>query len=895
MFILRRFFVRILVLILAIVVLVTHPLTVHAGDNNILWDYLYHNAPGLNSHTELVPGETFSFLSAAADGNVYPTTAVNVYILVNWQDLSAANIRYWDGAEHWVTMSWIKNITASFHGKPSRTYDLWKGTIPAHAAGTTVYYRVQVIDGSAAAYLKAANGQYVNPLGQNIRGYNDDPDDYSFTVIAGSATATPVPPTNTPVPPTATRVPATNTPVPTFVPPTNTPTGPTATPSGLCAGSVAGDGTIKTSQIYHNSTLQAYRNPLGAIQMGSSAVLTLRVCSGDVQNVQVMVWKTGDPLNAPSNTYTAGVGAIDPSGPYALWQATVPAPTTVVDQWYQFKVTDGSRVGYYNVLPNANNAGPGQWNDTLQNLSWKLGTVTPPPTDYTVPSWIQDAVIYQIFPDRFRNGDTNNDPAAGYHPYGPTTCNGGQCTTQFHTNWNDLPTNPGLGIDFFGGDLKGITDEINAGYFNDLGVNTLYLTPIFESSSNHGYDTNDYYNVAARFGGNAAFDAMMTAATNHHLRVILDGVFNHVGSDSKYVDGFGLNRYPNDVGACESTTSPYRSWIVSGSQGSNCAGGWGWSGWYGYETIPSTNESDAVKAFFYRGGSPQSPNGVSVSQYWINKGVAGWRYDAIQSTSTTWVADLRPYIKTTYGNNDVLMLGEVTGGCDWNLDKAYINPNGVDSAMNYCFRDWATGFANGGAPSSFDNSWNSFRAIIANSPWHAMMNLVSSHDSPRVLNNLSGNKARLKLLVILQMTLPGAPSVYYGDEVSVAGGSDPDDRRTYPWADKGGSPDTDMYAHFKKMIGLRNANSALRGGDDKTLLMDDTNHLYSYLRWDASQKIVVALNNGSGNVTATIPVGSDIANGTVMTDLLNGGTYTVSNGNVVVPVNAQWGVILRAN
>ena len=662
--------------------------------------------------------------------------------------------------------------------------------------------------------------------------------------------------------------------------------------SSPCAGAASGDGQLNATELYHLDTDPNYRNPTGSLNLGTSATLRLRVCQNDVQQVQVLVWRTGDPLNAPSNTYNATVAASDPAGPYDLWQVGVPAPATLIDQWYQFRLIDGSTTNYYHPL--SGNSGVGQWSSTLQNPSWKLGTL---PGDYAVPSWMKDAVIYQIFPDRFRNGSTANNPVSGRTVYGPTTCNGGPCTVQFHSNWTELPTQPGYGVDFFGGDLQGIIDEINAGYFNDLGVNTLYLNPIFNASSNHGYDTNDFYNIDPYFGDNATFDRFMTAANAHGLRVILDGVFNHVGADSKYVDGYGLNRWPNDVGACEATTSPYRSWIASGSYGSNtCAGGWGWQGWYGYETIPTLLEVDPAKAFIYRGGSPQSPNSVSVMQYWQSKGIAGWRFDAAQTSTHSWYQDMRPYVKATYGTSQTLLLGEVTGGCDWGLYQSYLNGNELDSAMNYCFRDWGVSFANGNAPSGFNTSFNNFRAMIPPSPWYALMNLISSHDSPRALNQVNGDKARLKLLVILQMTLPGAPSIYYGDEVGLPGGSDPDDRRTYPWADQGGSPDTTLYNHFKTVIGLRNAHSALRGGDVQTLLVDDTNNLYSYLRWDAVEKIVVVLNNGTTARTASIPVSTQLPNGTQLFDALNGGTaYTVVNGTVTVPVSAEWGDVLVAN
>lgn len=674
----------------------------------------------------------------------------------------------------------------------------------------------------------------------------------------------------------------------------------TPTPGGSpCGVTSTGDNAIGTDFIYHNSLDPLYRDPLGSIPMTGTAKLTLRTCANDVQEVLAWVWKTGAGTN-PSFIYTAVLS--NTANGYNYWQVDVPGPNVLVDQWYQFKVTDGTRTGYYRVA-DTSNSGPGAWSDTWIDRSWKLGTLPVPPPDYDVPSWMQDAVIYQIFPDRFRNGDPSNDPpayTAGVAIYGPTTCNGYPhghgsgplCIVDKRPSWNDPLLIPSWGLDFYGGDLQGVLDKINEGYFNDLGVNVLYFNPIFEASSNHGYDTNDYYAIRAYFGDNAKFEELITAANAHGLRIILDGVYNHAGSDSRYNDGYGLNRWP-DTGACEGA-SPYRSWFKPGSSGSGCTDGWSWSGWYGYETIPEFLEVDAVKAFFYRGGSPQSPAGTSVTEYWLNKGIAGWRFDVAQDISHTWWQDMRPYVKEGYGSSETLLLGEVTGGCDWGLYQSYVNAGELDSAMNYCFRDWGISFANGTAPSNFDGALNSFRGLFSHSAFYSMMNLISSHDSPRALRLLNDDKSKLKLLVLLQMTLPGAPSVYYGDEVGMTGGGDPDNRRTYPWADTGGSPDMLLYEHYKTVIGIRQAHSALRNGELATLLVDDANQLYSYIRWNNQERVVIVLNNSADNVnTAVVPVADYFSDGVVLVDVLNGNLpYTVVNGTITLGVNARWGHIL---
>ncbi len=686
------------------------------------------------------------------------------------------------------------------------------------------------------------------------------------------------------------------TPTPTATPspgpsptPTASPTaGPTPTPPspGPCSGAAPGDGDILTDQVYHNSRQRAYRDPFGPIPQDGYALLRLRVCANDVEQVEAWVWETGDPLPSPSHIYTATVVGYDPAGPYDIWEVQVPAPDILIDQWYQFRVVDGARSGYYHVLPDSGNGGPGAWSDSLLDLSWRLGTYL---AGFETPAWVQDAVIYQIFPDRFRNGNPANDPAEGSTLYGPETCSGSPCVVELHDNWLDPPNQPPFGVDFSGGDLEGVLEKLP--YLADLGINTIYFNPIFEASSNHGYDTNDYYAVREILGGDAAFDQLVAAAQGYGIRIVLDGVFNHAGSDSRYMDGYayqyGWNKWP-DVGACESASSPYRGMFVSGGTPIDCDGGWHWNGWWGFETIPEWAENDETKEFFFRGGSPHSPGGVAVAAYWVDRGAAGWRFDVAQDISHAWWKEMRPFVKGHLSST--LMLGEVTAGCmDW---SDYLRGDELDAVMNYCFRDWAIGLGNGNPPSQFDAAFTAFREQYPKPAVYAMMNLLDSHDTARALNMLGEDKRRLKLVVLLQMTLPGAPSVYYGDEVGLSGSGDPDCRRPYPWADQGGNPDLDLLAHYRTVIGIRRQHSALRGGAMETLLVDT--HLYAYIRYDEQEYVVVVLNNGSTDSTARVPVGAYLEEGTVLTDTLNGGTHTVEGGDLYLSVPAHWGAILVA-
>lgn len=224
------------------------------GDNNILWDQLYHSATAVNPQLELVPNESYSFLHSAS-GTIDETTAVTISALTDALDVQTVSLRYWDGANSTtIPMTRIKSLSASFRSQPIHSYDLWQASIPAQPIGTSIFYRVIAQDGSASAYLKHNNGQYVNPLGQHVRGFNDDPDDYSYTVLAANPTATPTnTPTNTPTDtatPTATNTP-TNTPTDTATPtasntPTNTPTD-TATPTNTPVAPTATDTATPTA------------------------------------------------------------------------------------------------------------------------------------------------------------------------------------------------------------------------------------------------------------------------------------------------------------------------------------------------------------------------------------------------------------------------------------------------------------------------------------------------------------------------------------------------------------------------------------------------------------------------------------------------------------------------
>ena len=319
-------------------------LIVTDGDNNVHWNELYHNAPVYDPQAEFVPGESFTFRSVDASGNVYPDTAVEVYILSEWLDLSGANIIYWDGSNDvTVPMSWVKNITATFHDQPSHTYDLWKGTIPPQEAGLTVYYHIQVSDGSATAFLKSGDsigGGYQNPLGQWVRS-PDAPanDNYSYTIVTPTLTPTPTPTSTETSTPTETP---TITPTPTDTAsgqpsstPTETPTETaivTDTPTATITDTPTLTTTILTETPTDTPTITATPEPPTPTNTPTETLTPLpgptpwvgnmypagnsqsTIPEGSSFDVYVQVWQEGvtdQPVQGPGITCTLHWGQVD--------------------------------------------------------------------------------------------------------------------------------------------------------------------------------------------------------------------------------------------------------------------------------------------------------------------------------------------------------------------------------------------------------------------------------------------------------------------------------------------------------------------------------------------------------------------------------------------------------
>jgi glycosidase len=699
------------------------------------------------------------------------------------------------------------------------------------------------------------------------------------------------------------------------------------------------DGTIDLAGLRHNSRDMLYRTPPGAVPAGTPVTIRLRTFAGDVSAVQLRAF--GVEGNAQQLLdMDLAASAVDcyeaelAGQTCDFWSATLPnaAPDNI---WYRFIVHDGAATAFYADDTPALDGGLGSASQLPVDNSWALTVYVP---GFVAPAWARDAVVYQIFPDRFRNGDRNNDPQAGDPRYDDPVVK--------HTSfeWNDLPegycrryadaptTCPrrydgdpapsGIeqphGRDWYGGDLRGVIEQLD--YLAALGVTAIYLNPIFDAASNHGYDTRDYSRVNPYFGSPAEFDELVAEARDRGIRIILDGVFNHMSSDSPFFDRYG--RY-DSLGACEATTSSWRAWFSFQGRLANgpCLADDGthranYASWAGVDSLPVLNKRQPdVLDYFVTGAQ-------SITRLWLERGASGWRLDASPDPSfpSGWWESFRTEVKAL--NPDALTISE-TWQKNTDLLRA-LRGDRFDTSMNYRLRDAVLGLlapqpfdakgfpASGGEmrPSAVAARLLSMQEDYPPAAYYELLNLIDSHDTARALwaltpgtatraerefnaANVSDGKQRLRLAALLQFSLPGMPTIYYGDEVGVTGSDDPDDRRTYPWADLGGQPDTDLLAYYTQLGQLRAQHPVLTDGDLRLLLADDRAGVLVLGRRTAEQAAVVLINRGSEGRDVAVPVAGFVPNGTAFDALARGsGTTTVEDGVLRLSVGPLSGVLL---
>jgi glycosidase len=507
--------------------------------------------------------------------------------------------------------------------------------------------------------------------------------------------------------------------------------------------------------------------------------------------------------------------------------------------------------------------------------------------DLRVPDWAADIVYYYIFPERFRNGDKTNDPVPGrdrYHAH----------TVEKHPKWIDKPWVPGSGDgsdehynnDFFGGDLAGIIEKLD--YIKDLGANTIYTTPVWRASSNHKYDTADYKHIDPAFGSNDDFQRLTREAARRGIRVIPDASLNHTGADSIYFDRYGnFGGQGAFAGGKINLASPYASWYTFNAEQANPDKQF--KGWVGVTDLPELNKASPG----WRDYAFRAPD--SVTKFWLDRGAGGWRMDVAPWVPDDFWREWRSHLKAHKA--DALTVAET-----WFDASKYFLGDMFDSTMNYIFRNTVQDFAAGGNAALLVRQLEHLREAYPVPVQHALMNLLSSHDQARALHVFGWHddtkdpvvitraRQRLLLAVLFQMSYPGAPTIYYGDEVGLNGGDDPMNRKPYPWADEGGQPDTALLAEFKRLTSMRHAHPVLRRGSLEAPLYADE-HVLVMVRRLGAQWAIVALNNGDAPRTVLLPLPAGVA-ATELRDALGGATVAATAAGLEFEVPAVFGRVL---
>lgn len=456
-----------------------------------------------------------------------------------------------------------------------------------------------------------------------------------------------------------------------------------------------------------------------------------------------------------------------------------------------------------------------------------------------VPSWVTDAIFYQIFPERFANGDPGNDPH-GVHP------------------WGDAPK-PG---NYFGGDLQGIIDHID--HLKHLGINALYLNPIFSAESNHKYNTKDYFTIDPAFGTNELFDEFLALCHRNDIRVVIDGVFNHVGT--AHFAFQDVKKLGN--------ASPYASWFNIYSFPVNDARHPNYECWWGHGSLPKLMvEHPDVKKYLFE-----------VTRYWTEKGIDGWRLDVPNELPHEFWKEWRTLVRSI--NPDCYIVGEL-----WQDASPWLKGDEFDATMNYRFRQACIDyFAHDKITAQqFIALLQDIRNAYPAECNYAMQNLLGSHDTERYLTICNGEDWRVLLTALFQMTYLGAPMIYYGDEIGMEGKTDPDCRRCMNWDTKRWN--TVLYENIKKLSAIRTGSTALRRGTFEEIRETRQTHpdVVAFRRHYRSESVIVVINKGKKTRILSVPVDRGINSAT---EALSGNRVPVVDGKLEVSVKNGSGVIL---
>lgn len=586
-----------------------------------------------------------------------------------------------------------------------------------------------------------------------------------------------------------------------------------------------------------------FKKPFGAVACGESLSLTCRPLARDAFTHCAILF-SGEFSKREWEVELPFSGLWEDRACFSL---TFPVPDEPDLLWYRFRFwrDDGSgcfldRAGFRNGEP------PQPWQLTIYRKSH-------------TPEWFGDGITYQIFPDRYcRLRLPNPEGLVG--------------NRWVHDNWDDAPvwwSEDGeiKNRDFFGGSLAGIQahlDDLEA-----LGVSTIYLCPIFEAASNHRYNTANYEVIDPMLGTNQDFEALCAAAKEHHIHIILDGVFNHTGSQSIYFNADGF--YPT-IGAAQSVESPYYPWFSFQS--------WPhvYESWWGITTLPNVREDNPSYVDYI------IENENSIVRRWLQAGASGWRLDVADELPDEFILKLRKAMEET--DPEAILIGEVwedaSNKISYSQRRRYFLGQELHGVMNYPFRTALLSYLLGGNAGEFREAMETIRENYPPKAFYSAMNFLGTHDTPRILTILGGASlsddrewqsgfhlspearalglARVRLAAAVLFTFPGSPMIYYGDEAGMEGCGDPFNRGTFPW----GQEDRDLQGWFRKLGELRKTRPSLQRGAIRWLHADGP--LLAFTRETPGETTITVVNAGAEG--RTFRVGVDV------TDLISGEPLT---------------------
>ena len=600
--------------------------------------------------------------------------------------------------------------------------------------------------------------------------------------------------------------------------------------------------------IEHNSREEFYRFPFGAVTCGTDVRLRLSVADAGIPNAVRLVYiEDGKTPKKVDMAYILSLSN------HSIYSASIKMPKEPMLVWYYFELETPSGTVYYGN--NASNLGGiGEMYYQLPSNSFQITVYN---DYYKTPDWFKEGIAYQIFVDRFYNGNEDGSFTSERNDI-------------IKRNWGETPFYKAEQFggeykanDFFGGNLRGVIKKLD--YIRDLGATVIYLNPIFKAYSNHKYDTGSYEEIDPMFGDEETFRELCAEAKKRGIRIIQDGVFNHTGSNSQY---FNKDGEYDSVGAYQSKESPYYSWFRFMD--------WPdvYESWWGMQTLPQIEEnSDELREYLLSGEN-------AIVKKWLRAGASGWRLDVVDELPGFFVKELRENVKSV--DEDAVIIGEVwedaSNKTAYGERRSYFMGDELDSVMNYPMRIALIEAVMCRINSKeLDRRLMSLKENYPPQAYYSLLNMISSHDVERIMTLMSGAPSRhdvdreyqsrfyvdgyaltmaqdrATLVIGLLMTLPGVPCIFYGDEVGVQGYGDPFCRCCMPWGrfDEV-DPDGRTRERYRNMITLRHMSKAFSIGEFESVYTED--YVYAFVRYYDEDKYLVVANMGSTHENVRVDV-----------------------------------------